>query len=80
MKTETRRATIADIIREKNETVYLTIGFRWKHPTTMDHPMTPQQAIEWLETGAKHYAMVEAEERESDGAILLNAYTANDMW
>lgn len=65
-------------IKNRNETVYLTVGFRWKNPTTMDVPMTPDKAIEWIQTGTKYYALIELNDRQ--GKLCLNAYTANDMW
>lgn len=64
-------------IKEHNDTVYLTIGFRWKNPTTMDKPMTVDEAIEWVLTMAGHYAKVELDVRQ--GKLCMNAYTTNDM-
>lgn len=69
---------IIDQIKKHNSTVYLTIGFRWKNPTTMDKPMTSAEAVEWMRTASGHYAKIELEERQ--GKLCMNAYTTNDMW
>ena len=65
-------------VKQHNDTVYLTIGFRWKNPTTMDKPLTPAQAVEWLTKYAGKYALVEL--KESNGWLHLNAFTSGDMW
>lgn len=69
------RNEILKKIEEHNDTVYLTIGYRWKNPTTLDKPMTVRQAAQFVkETG---YFM---ELKERDGKLCLQCYTANDMW
>lgn len=69
---------LQETIKKHNDTVYLTIGFRWKNPTVMDKPMTSEEAIEWVRTTAEHYAKVEIDVYQ--GKAYLNAYTTGDMW
>ena len=69
---------LIETIRKRNETVYLTVGFRWKNPTTMDKPMTPDEAVEWVQKSAGFYAKVELSDR--NGRLCMNAYTTGDMW
>ena len=65
-------------IREAGETVYLTVGFRWKNPTTMDKPLTPDEAVKWVRECAGFYALVELKQR--NGKLCMNAYTTGDMY
>ena len=69
------KSKLIQSIKEHNNTVYLTIGFRWKCPTTMDKPMTVKQAIEFVNNS--NYFM---ELNKRDGKLYLQCYTANDMW
>lgn len=71
-----RKEEIIKRIKENGGTVYLTIGFRWKHPTTMDKPMTPEEAIDFVQRSG---LFLEIDDRK-DGKFHLQAYTANDMW
>ena len=70
------KGNIIDWLKETNKDVYLTIGFRWKSPRTMDVHMVAEEAIKWLEKNAGEYALIELE----TGRNRLNCYTANDMW
>ena len=69
---------LIDEIKQRNETTYLTIGFRWKGPTTMDKPLSPSEAVEWVEQAYSKYALITLEERQK--RLCMNAYTTNDMW
>ena len=70
---------IIEYLKDCKETIYLTVGFRWKSPTTMDVPMTADEAIKYLEENRGHYALVELEIHK-DNKHNLNCYTSNDMW
>lgn len=63
-------------IKENGGTVYLTIGFRWKNPTTMDKPLTAEEAIKFVQSSG---LFMEINDRK-DGKFHLDTYTANDMW
>lgn len=67
---------IVDRIQKHNGRVYLTVGFRWKHPTILDRPVSKEVAIK--EACSPHYALTELDEK--DGKLYLTCYTANDMW
>lgn len=64
-------------IEDHNDTVYLTIGYRWKHPTTLDKPMTVRQAVDFVD---KNYCGYFMELDKRDGKLCLQCYTGNDMW
>lgn len=69
------RSILKDRIREHGGTVYLTIGYRWKNPTTLDHPMSNEAAIEFVEKGGYFMELNKRGDR-----MCLQSYTANDMW
>ena len=62
-------------IEENNDTVFLTIGFRYRNPATLDRPLTTEQAVRFVKE-SKYF--MELEER--DGMLCLQCYTASDMW
>lgn len=72
------RDKLIESMEKRGETVYLTIGFRWKNPTTKDKPMKVKEAVDWVRNNAGKYARVELQER--NGRLCLNAYTTGDMW
>ena len=69
------RDTAIKEIRKRNETVYFTVGYRWKHPATLDKPLTPDEAVKVVERG---FYTFELEDRY--GRFCLNGYTDGDMW
>lgn len=68
------RSKLIQQIEETNDTVFLTIGFRYRNPTTLDRPLTTEQAVQFVKD-SKYF--MELEER--DGRLCLQCYTANDM-
>ena len=72
------KESLINSIKKHNETVYLTIGFRWKNPSVMDRPLEPKSAIDWINRMYGYYAKIELNDR--DGKLHLNAYTQGDMW
>lgn len=62
-------------IKERNETVYFTVGYRWKSPTTLDKPLTPEEALAVVERGGYLFQL-----RVDNGKFHLDAYTDSDMW
>ena len=78
--TVARDSKIIPYLKEygRDRQVLMTIGWRFKNPTTKDVPMTTAEAIDYIEKNEKHYALVELDERHN--MLFLNFYTANDMW
>jgi hypothetical protein len=70
-----RQKEAAERIKELNETVYLTIGYRWKCPNTLDKQLTAEEAVEFI---TRFHYFYEIERK--NGKLHLNAYTANDMF
>lgn len=68
---------IAEYIEKEKATVYLTIGFGYKNPTTHNKKMSPSEAIEWINKRGQRY-WLELGMRDN-GELHLNAYTDNDM-
>lgn len=62
------------VISESNKPCKYTIGLRMRRPTTLDKPITKQEALtiidkeSWLDI------------TEYDDYFSLNSFSANDMW
>lgn len=63
-----------EIIKNTNKKILLTVGFRFKHPTTYLKEVSKVDAIKAIDWSA-HFDVKEFEDH-----IELDCYSANDMW
>ena len=61
---------------QEKKPVLLTVGYRWKNPTTMDAPISHKEAIDIIE----NHRYPDFRFIERDDCFLLECFTAADMW
>ena len=69
-----KKKELEKFITETKKPIRYTYGFKYRKPTTMNKPITKEQALNILEKES----YLDAEELED--CLDLNAYSSNDMW
>ena len=62
------------VIANTNKKILYTYGLRYRHPSTMDAPISKEKALAILERGG----FIDVDENEN--AISITEYSTNDMW
>lgn len=66
--------SIEETIKKTSKKILLTIGFRYRHPTTYLKAVSKEEALKAYDWCAH------ADIEEFDDRIELDCYSSNDMW
>lgn len=66
---------IYEMIKNTDKKIYLTIGLRYRHPSTLDELVSKEYALRNIEWCALAEVTMETPEK-----IYLTVYSDNDMW
>lgn len=68
------RESLKEFIEKTDKPIRYTYGLKFKGPTTMNVPVSKEQALEIVDS----QSLLDA--KELDDCLDLNAYSGNDMW
>ena len=67
--------TTKERIQSTNKDIRLTVGFKFRNPTTYEKLVSKQEAIKTIE-----WAALSEIDNETEDEIYLHCYSENDMW